>query len=414
MHTARASSSTSGSRMSTVPSREPDLQRSFQLTDFDRNSNKCWEIEAWNLGGYWVQRTKFARTGHSLQTRTKETSHGKILTLIGQKERKGYKEVELATVAQDGTAITPTGDERADSFVQTILGEADGYIKSYLSVTVDKLSQLQIIKGRELLETIAQLWHANPAIDRALRNTCQEYYMTIPTSLPHRIKPDKVITSLVNDLHEQEERLDQLSAAVRQSLASASGEQIDLGATIESASPDEIARVDSLLSSTFEQDHRSRGVQGRVMEVFKILIPNERTMFDAEETGSALVKELWHGTNARNLRHIMDTGLIIPAHAANGSMLGRGIYFADRSSKSIQYCRGQNMRVVFLADVKVGNMYEAPKADQSFRQPPAGYDSVLGAAGRTNTWGHSSYLAYNEYVVYRASQQTIKYAVVLA
>lgn len=394
-----------------TPSRSPDLHRSFQLTDFGKNSNKQWEIEAWNLGGHWMQRTQFARTGYSLQVRSKETTYGKILTLIGQKERKGYKEIELATVEQaNGDVVADTGDTRADWFIKTMFEEADGYIRSYLRVTVDSLSTAQIAKGRELLWKIGQMWHtAAGLIDRPLIDICQEYYMTVPTELPHRITANKVVRSLVDDLHEQEDRLDQLAAAVRQNTAVT--HTIQIPATISHVRGATADKIADLVGATFAEGHRNRGVSANVRDVFSVRVPNERDAYETEATGNTT--ELWHGTRARNLRHIMDTGLIIPSHAANGSMLGRGIYFADRSSKSIQYCSGNQLRVLLLADVKIGTPYEAPKADSGLRQPPAGYDSVLGVAGKTKTWSAHRHLEYNEFVVYKSSQQTIKYAVLL-
>jgi hypothetical protein len=49
---------------------------------------------------------------------------------------------------------------------------------------------------------------------------------------------------------------------------------------------------------------------------------------------------LWHGTNRENLNFIFQTGFKLPEH--DRGMFGRGIYFADRAIKSVQYTDFRN------------------------------------------------------------------------
>jgi poly [ADP-ribose] polymerase len=393
------------------------------------NSNKFWTIRAWDENGRWIQKTEWGRVGNKGQSKVKDfQSRNAVYSLIRSKARKGYEEVQLATVsANGGGGAVSTGDDMTDWFVYTTLEEANEYIGSYLSVTVDQLSVSQVRAGREDLVQIRDLLsrysYEGPfrnhgmydAYDDEMVRLAECYYKAIPTQLPHRIKTEDVVLSLIKDMREQEERLDQLETAVHhQVAASPSGELSTplevIGAHIQRLDDSELRRVTAMLEGSYSDRHWQAGVRGDVKEVFGIRIPSERDTYSQCFIGNPT--ELWHGTSARNVRHILRTGLIIPSHAANGSMLGRGIYFADRSSKSVQYCRGNKMRVVFLAEVKIGESYIAPKAD-SYTQPPAGYDSILGKANKTNTWSSNSYLAYNEYVVYKANQQSIRYAVLL-
>lgn len=65
---------------------------------------------------------------------------------------------------------------------------------------------------------------------------------------------------------------------------------------------------------------------------------------------------LWHGTRNTNLESIFKEGLKLPSH---GGMFGKGIYFADRVTKSVQYtdCRRSGRTgTLLLCEVAVGNM----------------------------------------------------------
>lgn len=81
---------------------------------------------------------------------------------------------------------------------------------------------------------------------------------------------------------------------------------------------------------------------------------------------------LWHGTKRTNLRAILENGLKLPP--SHGQMFGSGIYFADRVSKSCQYC--DNAYVIggeaylLLCDVLLGKVYKAYEAMATLTGPP--------------------------------------------
>lgn len=90
------------------------------------------------------------------------------------------------------------------------------------------------------------------------------------------------------------------------------------------------------------------------------------------------VQLLWHGTQIGNVGGILTNGFKLPPR--NG-MFGRGIYFADRVSKSAQYCGGGgpgSKGVLFLCAVNLGKMYKATGGMNGLNAPPQGYDSVMG------------------------------------
>jgi poly [ADP-ribose] polymerase len=93
-------------------------------------------------------------------------------------------------------------------------------------------------------------------------------------------------------------------------------------------------------------------------------------------------------------------------------MFGHGIYFANTSTKSANYCSVRSRaapRFLFLADVAIGRVFVAPAARNDLRAPPDGYDSVLGKAGHTAAWLGT--LQHDEHIVYSSAQQTLRYLV---
>jgi len=95
----------------------------------------------------------------------------------------------------------------------------------------------------------------------------------------------------------------------------------------------------------------------------------------------------------------------VPISPANGRRMGDGIYFSDRTQRSLAYCGGQlRQRLMFVADVALGKIWSTDST-YSGKQAPDGFDSTRG----TGSWSGSG----DEFVVYRRSQQTIKYLVLI-
>ena len=65
---------------------------------------------------------------------------------------------------------------------------------------------------------------------------------------------------------------------------------------------------------------------------------------------------LWHGSRLTNWMGILSQGLRIapPEAPVTGYMFGKGVYFADVSSKSANYCyatKSKNVGLVLLCEV---------------------------------------------------------------
>lgn len=144
---------------------------------------------------------------------------------------------------------------------------------------------------------------------------------------------------------------------------------------------------------------------------------------------------LFHGSRTTNFVSILTNGLRVPSstQVLNGSVLGRGIYFAPVISKSFNYCgtMGAGERgLVLVCEVALGNVETVYTPNPN---PPIGYDSrmALGSKGSdpstTEGWSvdgsvevpigpitdrpiprHGSFL-YNEVVVFDEHRYRIRY-----
>lgn len=146
---------------------------------------------------------------------------------------------------------------------------------------------------------------------------------------------------------------------------------------------------------------------------------------------------LWHGTNIINSVGIITSGLQIFDKAANGSMFGRGIYFANCSSKSLGYIGYNSVYkhfIIFLCEVIIDNKLEISNY-ASYSKTKLSKDVVTIGLGQW-TPNKASFikhynitipmgklinsgispipsLIYDEYVVYDTSRIKIRYALLL-
>src|SRR5258707_4590287 len=352
-----------------IPMAEPAIQRKFILSSLESNNNKIWEIE-WFPDN--TVKTTWGRVGSSTQTKTKPVSFSGVEALMASKMREDYKELELhcpvvVMAAPDGTAIDPKIVQLTD----LIMRAAGSMINSYLSVTVDALSVSQVNRGRTILKKVVDLRSASSR--QQLLDLVKEFYNTIPTKLPSRIDPDQIVREFVADLHDQEDRLDQLEAGLATHTATLSG-QNPLG--------DVKIKVPSQTSKAYEQvvDYVLRTAGGRlnVRDVFSIEIPNERKAFATETVGKGNVLSLFHGTRNHNVRHILRTGLIVPITPANGRRMGDGVYFSDKAQRSLAYCGGRsNQLVIFLVVIALGKGWSTT-GTYSGKKAPYGFESTTG------------------------------------
>jgi poly [ADP-ribose] polymerase len=196
----------------------------------------------------------------------------------------------------------------------------------------------------------------------------------------------------------------------------------------------------SITPQTNFQDTHSK----QVINIFRIERKGEEDRF--QSSSYAKLKNsnrrlLWHGSRSTNYGGILSQGLRIapPEAPVSGYMFGKGVYFADMSSKSANYCvpyNSANMGLLLLCDVELGNpMFEQMNANYNApadakaqgmiatlgkgRTVPAGWKDA-GCLHQTlsgvqmpdvskSTLMANGNLQYNEYIVYDVAQIRQRY-----
>ncbi|CAF3339468.1 unnamed protein product, partial [Rotaria sp. Silwood2] len=135
--------------------------------------------------------------------------------------------------------------------------------------------------------------------------------------------------------------------------------------------------IDKYLQSTYASTHQQYKME--IEHIFKVERDNENQAF--KDVGNKML--LWHGSRLTNFAGIMSQGLRIapPEAPVTGYMFGKGLYFADMSSKSANYCYptpSNNTGLVLLTEVALGKCHELFHADNNGHRLSEGLSSVKG------------------------------------
>lgn len=208
----------------------------------------------------------------------------------------------------------------------------------------------------------------------------------------------------------------------------------------------EFTELEAYLTKSVGYTHGS--IQYKVQDIFRIERQGEHDRFDQSSYAKIPNKNrrlLWHGSRATNFGGILSQGLRIapPEAPASGYMFGKGVYLADMSSKSANYCcsySSGNTGLLLLCEAELGEPplkltnadYDAgAKAKQqnclstwgvgrtapkAWKDASALHPSLTGVTmpdvvsqkpGDTGEQG--VYLQYNEFIVYDVAQIKLRY-----
>ncbi|KAL8765062.1 MAG: hypothetical protein Q9194_006698 [Teloschistes cf. exilis] len=205
------------------------------------------------------------------------------------------------------------------------------------------------------------------------------------------------------------------------------------------------ALQDYLIKSSGE----THGIRYRLEDIFRIQRTGELDRFEKSEFSKLHKSDkrlLWHGSRTTNFGGILSQGLRIapPEAPVNGYAFGKGVYLADISSKSAQYCASSmsgNTGLLLLCEAELGKpMYEIPTGDSNAaaeakkhncistlgvgRTAPQGWKDagfihkdlegvtipdVSKGVGDNKAANANGYLMYNEYICYNVAQLRLKY-----
>jgi poly [ADP-ribose] polymerase len=273
-------------------------------------------------------------------------------------------------------------------------------------------------KAREPLNILKSLL-VNEELDPELKSVQEnnnKYFSLIPHPFGHKIVRDDWILS-ENKLFEEFEMLDNLESAVKMGAAlnDTSKQKSALGSDVDVVEDNnEIERIRKYIETSKAPNHRGMDVwRYRVKNVFKIRIPEERKRYESKLKTLSNQKELFHGSKNCNVLSILKSGLIIPpvnSGQVTGRLFGNGIYFANNSTKSLNYSGNfwnrsyiskNNNLFLFLANVLMGKEYKV--SNYYSGNPPKGFDSLYAQRG--------TQLHNDEFIVYNLSQATLSYLV---
>ena len=387
-------------------------QALLQLTDVRDNHNKYYRMTLYDNGkvlGEW------GRVGAKPQQKVYTGGQAKFYEILTAKERKGYRIVDTPSTKAN-IVDDLDGGSSVSEFVRTIYRASGKSLEVWLEGSINQISAAQIDRGKAKLNMIHQYLGGGHRSRGAfspyrLRALLSDYYSTIPHKLPRDIRgiEDKWNLIMVGEefdhLQDLEDALNTNVGNVDMSLSDMLG---SLGVTV---AEEELERKDLeyLVHGTQSRHHFMKVSLNRVWHV------EHKSLTRRFERECRLdnMKMLFHGTRTSNLVGLLSRGFLIkpPGVPLTGSMFGNGIYFADQSTKSIQYCSGGRFSrekwptYLILAEVKLGRIKEERRA-QSYNRPPRGYNSVMGVKGPS--------LLHNEYIIYDPIQADIRYVAEIA
>ncbi|OMJ26091.1 Poly [ADP-ribose] polymerase 2 [Smittium culicis] len=173
------------------------------------------------------------------------------------------------------------------------------------------------------------------------------------------------------------------------------------------------ALVNNLFETSKNSAHGYKCKKSRLIKLYRIKLESQQDAFEkCKNSISTHFNLLWHGTKTQNLLSIMSKGLLLPKLSPGekaGAMFGDGLYFANQSTKSLNYCDGglwnqnsneNNSVYMFLASVITGNHF-VPMGPVS-SPPPEGYHSYWAKAGKSQVMN-------DEIIVFSADQIRLDY-----
>jgi len=298
-----------------------------------------------------------------------------------------------------------------------------------------------------------------PSKDMRLKDCSNRFYSIVPHSFDKKeivpvIDNIKMLRKRIRTLEDlmqivelEEMRIASTAHAtsLERPLVDVQYEELDCRIGVVDTVSTEWALIHRAIQDTHANTHSTYSLS--VEKIFKVARDGEMERFLADPCQNNK-RMLWHGSRLSNWASILKNGLrIAPKEApVTGYMFGKGVYFADSSSKSANYCfatADEPEGLLVLCDVALGNQYKRLEAqyEAPSRCRRKGFDSTWGvgqtAPLETATFPDGSIvplgkmldntealeaakleqprgkptLLYNEYIVYRESQLVMKYVV---
>ena len=417
----------------------------YVLTDANANNNKFWEISRDEAGRV---STRNGRVGSAGQHRVLGAGDTLFNAKIREKERKGYKRIDVvgqpsepgginkaeligaaeAQIGRGDPVISALVRQLAEINRHQIIAASGGQmnvdlVTGIVSTPVGVVTLANIRQARDLLQRLEPLIRGADFDSPDFLTPLEEYLMLVPQKVGSKRGWHRDFLAAEDALARQGTLLDQLEGSIEIA-------EDRLRKTCESESSDAAAarifdvtmrasedpELRDRVLAFFKAGHHAKHASSRlkVARIFEVTLGDMDREYREYGLRVGGVMELWHGTQAHNLLSILKSGLIVPRGNGSihvtGRMFGNGVYFSDQSTKSLNYAAGywdgkasDERCYMFLADVAMGRPWHPDRTGSSVK-PPAGYDSVFARGGKDRVLN-------NEMIVYRTSQVNLKYLV---
>jgi len=300
-----------------------------------------------------------------------------------------------------------------------------------------KITTEQIKAGYEALKRISDCIDKGKKSGGEITQACNDFYTRIPHEFGFRVPPMintqamvKQKIGLLEALSDIQVALKMLSTLTDDNVNPVDAKYNQLKVDIKHLEKDNAERkiIEESIITTQGPTHSNYSME--IMDVFKLHKQHEHDEF--MDVGNK--KLLFHGSRLSNWAGILGQGLRIapPEAPVTGYMFGKGVYFADCSSKSANYCftnRSNKIGLMLICEVSLGNQNKLLNSDYNADKLPAGCHSVLGAGKlepsgatqlgdsvmptgktkKTGVNGSGFVLQYNEFIVYKTKQIKMKY-----
>jgi len=323
-----------------------------------------------------------------------------------------------------------------------------------------KLSKSSLMRGYDVLKTLAAIV-GGTGTAAEIQNLSNQYLSLVPHVVHRNSRPP-----VLNSMDQIKKEIELLETLTDMQLANdlmknakkskEHAEEINLldrqfqGLGMQEMTPleyktTEFTELENYLTKSVGHTH---GTRYKVQDIFRIERSGEHGRFDTSNYAKIPNKNrrlLWHGSRATNFGGILSQGLRIapPEAPVSGYMFGKGVYLADMSSKSANYCCSYNSGGTGLlllceaelgepplklinADYNAGDRAKEAKclstwgvgrtAPLAWKDAGNVHKSLAGismpdvmAKPPGDTKEHGAYLQYNEFIVYDVAQIKLRY-----
>jgi poly [ADP-ribose] polymerase len=325
-------------------------------------------------------------------------------------------EIEEPIVKDEEDTSPEEGETKMDpkiADVMSLIGNKKTMTQTMQSMDVDtkklplgKISNQQIDKSFQVLEMLKKFIHPNKksiqkvtknpreVVDDHISHYSSQFWTMIPYACGRKRPPFIDTDKKLEYYAELLDTLKNIQIATRILRNAHSLDQVydSLGISLTpvSTTAKDFQIVDRYVTNTHASTHTYKL---ELLEVFSIRKPSQ----DENDIDNLFKKApdhrlLIHGSRMANLMGILSEGLHIPkpSQVSNGSVLGRGIYFADSISKSFNYCytgSTNDIGFIILCEVAMGSNPHVVTQATYGDQPKKEYTSRLaqGQSGPIST-----------------------------